>query len=291
MPSVSRQNGMTLLEILMALAIFGLVVTSMYGLFINVQRTTYNQEEVVDAQQNLRMSLDMISRDIKMAGALIPKGNPAVAVGSNATGLTLATASTFNTYALIADDVEVPGGATEGVFNLKTPDMAHAFSTGFSVRVIRPQDGLQPFDPPVSAELNVKSIDSQPTADDGDPASFTLEGFTNTDPVQFRAGDVIARVGSSAPDPSTIVWSLVGDQLRRERDASGFEVMASDIDSIGFGYLLEDGTETTTPTNSQLPDIHSVRITLNGTATIRTEQQFEDRQRSLTSVVRLRNRY
>lgn len=64
--------GFSLVEILVSLAIFGIISASMYTVFIGMQRGTANQEKVVDMQQSLRMAMEIISRDIHMAGLLVP---------------------------------------------------------------------------------------------------------------------------------------------------------------------------------------------------------------------------
>lgn len=64
--------GFSLVEILVSLAIFGIVSASMYTVFIGMQRGTANQEKVIDMQQSLRVAMEIIGRDIRMAGLLVP---------------------------------------------------------------------------------------------------------------------------------------------------------------------------------------------------------------------------
>jgi type IV pilus assembly protein PilW len=62
------QEGFSLVELLVALAIFGLVVGSIYSSF-STQNTIYHaQEKVVAIQQNLRAAMFIMEKGIRMAG-------------------------------------------------------------------------------------------------------------------------------------------------------------------------------------------------------------------------------
>lgn len=68
--SNDKRNGFTLIEVLIVTFMIGLVTASVYSLYNTSQRSSYAQEEVVDVQQNLRIAMDSISRDIRHAGFL-----------------------------------------------------------------------------------------------------------------------------------------------------------------------------------------------------------------------------
>ena len=61
-------KGFTLIEIMVAMAIFAIVVTGIYQTYHFQQRSYMKQEKVVDMQQNLRAGLYFLKRDIRMAG-------------------------------------------------------------------------------------------------------------------------------------------------------------------------------------------------------------------------------
>ncbi len=71
-PVFNEEHGFTLIEILIVLAMFGVVMGVLYSLYVTHQRSAYTQDEVADVQQNLRIATDSITRDIQMAGFLIP---------------------------------------------------------------------------------------------------------------------------------------------------------------------------------------------------------------------------
>jgi len=289
--------GFTLVELVISVAIFGMVVASMLSLYITMQRTTNNQDDIVDVQQNVRVAMDYLGRDIKMAGALIPVGTAPVATGSNAANLKLLTASSFYALATVAADVEVDDSSSgPQTFQVVMPTMADKFDAGHVVRIIRPQSGLQPFD----ADLTVTAASRGDVTDGNPPPTITVTTPGTAGLVQVKAGDVIARVSSAAgaPDPSTIDWDFNGGNggtLRRDTDNTGASVVADDIlltDVDGnltsfFSYLLDDGSEVTVPTNDQLADIRAIRVTVTALADAQTDGTVKPR--SISSVVRLRN--
>ena len=63
-----RCQGFTLVELLMVLAIVSIVMGGIYSVFIRSNRVYISQEEVVAAQQEARSALDILGREIRMAG-------------------------------------------------------------------------------------------------------------------------------------------------------------------------------------------------------------------------------
>ena len=70
----SSYKGMSLIELLIALVISSILMGAMYQTFIKQQKTYAVQEQVSEAQQNVRIAMDTIVRYVRMAGY---KGNPA----------------------------------------------------------------------------------------------------------------------------------------------------------------------------------------------------------------------
>ncbi|NWG02560.1 MAG: prepilin-type N-terminal cleavage/methylation domain-containing protein [Syntrophaceae bacterium] len=64
----SNQKGITLIELLVALVICAMVIAGIYRLFI-VQSKAYTvQDQVVEIQQNIRSAMEVLLRDLRMAG-------------------------------------------------------------------------------------------------------------------------------------------------------------------------------------------------------------------------------
>ena len=65
---LNNTKGFTLLELLLALAIFMIVVGAIYATFISQQKSYLVQEQVAGMQQNLRSGMNIMERYIRMAG-------------------------------------------------------------------------------------------------------------------------------------------------------------------------------------------------------------------------------
>jgi prepilin-type N-terminal cleavage/methylation domain-containing protein len=64
-----RENkGVTLIELMIALMMSGILIAALYRTFIGQQKTYTVQEQVVDMQQNVRISISRMMSEIRMAG-------------------------------------------------------------------------------------------------------------------------------------------------------------------------------------------------------------------------------
>src|SRR4030067_2157567 len=63
-----KQDGVTLIVLLVALVISTVLIAAIYRTFIGQQKTYVIQEQIVDIQQNIRFAISNMMREIKMAG-------------------------------------------------------------------------------------------------------------------------------------------------------------------------------------------------------------------------------
>jgi prepilin-type N-terminal cleavage/methylation domain-containing protein len=68
-PCGRRQAGFTLIELTIAAAVFGLLMTVLLGVHLAAERQQEESYRVVEANQHARTGLDMIARDLRMAGS------------------------------------------------------------------------------------------------------------------------------------------------------------------------------------------------------------------------------
>lgn len=61
-------RGFTLVELLVALAMSALVLLSVFRLSLDQQKVHLSQDQVAQLQQNIRAAMDLLTRDIRMAG-------------------------------------------------------------------------------------------------------------------------------------------------------------------------------------------------------------------------------
>ena len=63
-----NRNGITLIELLVAFVICAIVVGGIYRVFVSQTRAYTIQDQVVEVQQNIRSAMEILLRDLRMAG-------------------------------------------------------------------------------------------------------------------------------------------------------------------------------------------------------------------------------
>ncbi|WP_432822238.1 PilW family protein [Trichloromonas sp.] len=251
----SNKNGMTLVEILVTSAIMGVVALAVSNLYISTQRSTTTNLEVSDVQANLRVAMQAITRDIRMAGFML---NVDPITAYNASTLTIQTASFGDRYARVSNSFVA--GASAKTFNVATATMAAQFSDQDKVRVIRPSLLAEP-DPGLFEVTNVGS------------SSVEVSGLT--DGVQFQAGDLLIGSRAGLPLVQQVVYSRVGDTLIRNMNGNS-QILARNVGGLVFDYILnEDG------------QVKTVDVTLTGVTN--DLPNATDKTRTLISRVTVRN--
>lgn len=71
------QRGFSLVELLVAMVITLIVSGAIYGLLSSGQSAFRREPALVDRQQNIRIGMDLIARDVQNAGAGMTAGTPA----------------------------------------------------------------------------------------------------------------------------------------------------------------------------------------------------------------------
>ena len=283
-------KGFSLVELLIVMAMMGIVTMAIYSLYEGTQRTASTQDEVVEVQQNLRIALDQIARDVRMAGFMIPSTlTPIATAGQNS--LTIQTASAVGRAARIGGagfSIPDPVGTPNVTFTLASTDQANLFAVNDYVRIIRPpnQNDLFPG--------RALQISSNPAG-----TAVGITGFMAADIGQnIRPGDVIVRIANGSNNPNTIDYFRANEVLKRRTDAGTGPVDTRDIasglqqsadpatDGLRFSYVLDDGSVSTSVAAADLDNIKAVQITLVGVA----DTPQGSKQRSLTSLIELRNR-
>ncbi len=100
---VRQDSGFTLVEVMIAMGILGLVLGGIYTAYQGQLRTFNTQEQMVDMQQNVRVARYFLERELRLAG-LDPTGNAGA-------GITVANADT------ITFSMDFTGGESDGLDN------------------------------------------------------------------------------------------------------------------------------------------------------------------------------
>lgn len=267
-------RGFTLVEMMVAMVIMGVVVAAVYSTFISTQRQAYTQEDVVEVQQNLRAGLDFLVQDIRMAEFLTPTDQTALVnapaqmlVDGNGDGdyedtderpeLSLVSVTSMRSYGRIES---ASASGTNLAIDLALSSM-QKFASGDNVRVFR-STNLSP----VTSVFSVDSVSGSQVVLSG---GGTLAGTIQT-------GDLLVRLPTGAGDgdfPLQIDYQLIdnasgdpnmNDLKRRVVDMDGnviedFQLIASNISQIALTYLDDGGNAT-----AVLDEIVAVQITMTG---------------------------
>jgi prepilin-type N-terminal cleavage/methylation domain-containing protein len=169
-----KQGGFSLVELVVAMTIMGIVLGASFTLMgsgIKVSTTTY---ELTDAQENLRISQEYISRDLTAAGDGL-KSIGTILVPSAFVSTYLTKMQVPNAFGILTSDNQVPSATAVAQANPATTIL-----TGTDRIAILARD--QYFSPAVSVPANKITTSG----------SDTLITITPTDVSRFNAGEIIA---------------------------------------------------------------------------------------------------
>ena len=63
-----RKTGFTIIELLVALSISSILIAAVYRTFAGQHKVYHVQNQVMEMQQGVRVAMDILVRDIRMAG-------------------------------------------------------------------------------------------------------------------------------------------------------------------------------------------------------------------------------
>lgn len=163
-------GGFTLLELLIALAIGMIVLGAIYTVFTMQNKHFTNQEQIAEMQQIARTTMDVMIREIAMAG-FDPKNN-------SGAGITAATATSL-AFTADLNENSVTTDANENV--------TYAFDSVNYQITRNTGGGAQPF-----AE-NIEDLAF---------AYYKADGSTTATPTEIRMIKVSIRARTAKPDPA-----------------------------------------------------------------------------------------
>ncbi len=80
--SCSNNRGASLLEVLIALFLTGIITAAVFQTYLTQHQNYLVQDDITEIQQNTRAAVDELTRQIRMAGYALPAGLPSI-VASN----------------------------------------------------------------------------------------------------------------------------------------------------------------------------------------------------------------
>lgn len=271
---LKKENGLTLIELMVALIISGILIAGLYRTLIGQQKTYTIQEQVVDMQQNVRVAINRMMAEIRMAG--------------------------FGNVSMVLP-VTFPTGTFNNVLNLNTPAAGSLTFVsavgGTSTLTVEGSIGQNQI--VVSTLTDDKG---NPLFDTGDRKYISIGGLESHVITSINNGTKTITLNSPLTFYHTIgtplftvmaltyqVALLNGTPtlLRNENMGGGAQPLSDNIENLQFTYLDADGNVTATPA-----DIRVITVSL----TARTERQDPDlengdgfRRRQIASNIHLRN--
>ena len=143
MDKSKRTCGYSLVEMIMVMAILGIVMMAVISMFIPAQRSSVVQTQLADVQSNLRLAMDRITRDIRNAGFLVAgnaiSGYNSSTLSSSSLVLTSRSAISgrFGRITAYADP-DTPG---DNDYTLLYEDHVTFFRPGDFVAIVHPLSG------------------------------------------------------------------------------------------------------------------------------------------------------
>lgn len=259
-------KGFTLLELLIAIAISGIVAAAGYGFFTNTFHFSVVHSRNIEMQRESRVAIDMISREIRSAGLGVKNPLEDNAVHPAAAAFPIITAGNA---AIQPDQITLGGGFQQiGMLTCAAPPCANPVAADGATQVfVRAMAGSDPTNPTVVGE------------------TITLDGFYTGTVVAVAgpfgvAPDLYYTLNLSPPlnrDYSQnngvlwlqqIVYSIAPDgsgapALFRSVNGAPAQQVASGIEDLQFAYLLNNGTTVSNPPAvplTAIPPIRAVRI-------------------------------
>jgi len=269
-----KEKGITLLELLVALAISGMVVAGLYRTFIGQQKTHIIQEQVVDTQQTVRGAIHRMTTEIRMVGF----GNVSMVLP--------VTYSTRTFHHILNLNTPAAGSLTFVTAVGGTSTLTVEGGIGQNqivVSTLTDNEGNPLFDTGNRKYISIGGLESHViTSIDNGTKTITLNGCLRFyHPIGTPLCTVVALTYQ--------VTFLNGAPtlLRNENMGGDAQPQADNIENLQFTYLDASGNPTVNPL-----DIRIITVSL----TARTERQDPDlqdgdgyRRRQIASNIHLRN--
>ncbi|MBW7956821.1 MAG: prepilin-type N-terminal cleavage/methylation domain-containing protein [Deltaproteobacteria bacterium] len=295
-------RGFTLLELIIAMGILGMVTVAIFSVYNTQRKVAYVETDVADVQQNVRLAVHSILKDLRMAGFMVPDGQDPIASAVDGAGPVASDLLTMNTTTASGAACRIDAEMTVDILSGAAFTLAvsserdlDGFSAGDSVRILSPGERAQPAETAytvVSKNAAVPSITLSPQFDGGT--------------VDLRRGFIVARTGDSLPDtfPNTVRYCLgpaagcapavpcpAGNCLMRimNEDPSENSIVATNIGGLQFSYVL-DGSTAEIAVPADLSAVRDVKIVIAGETVKTAVLSGSPKTREFAAISRIRNR-
>ena len=264
----SSCRGFSLVEVLVVMVILSLVMTAVFSLFLSTHKSTVVQNRVGDVQENLRLALRVMTRDLLTAGfmvlddPIIFEGNPTGTPSVDPDDFTIRTRIIGGGFGRVVAD-------GTGTLTLGSAAMAQNFPVGSKVCFYEP--------------LQTNALTANLSTVSAVAGATVTTDYANLVPAET----VMALVTNLASCPTgaatqTIRYRVSNGNLERIVNGNP-QVLARGVDTVSFAYAWTDAT-------APPQRVRRVDIRLLGTAQgIGGTSAIPDKDREVQTSVTLRN--
>lgn len=215
--TIRCRRGFTLIELLITVAISGILMAGVYTAFMSQQNSYLAQEQVAEAQQNIRAGLDIMIRDMRMAGYDPDR--------TGAYGITTATAGQF---VFTLDNPDNPGNQLTLSYDLYSPSYTDTDALGRSADA---------GDRSAIAE-NIEELEFFYVMDDGTTSLDPVTAGLLLDDIRSVQVSILARArqpdrnftnNNTYTTASGATWGPYDDNFRRR-----FQIMTVQLRNMGL---------------------------------------------------------
>ncbi len=302
-----------MVELLIVAAMLGIVLSAMYSLYTSHQRNAYTSDETVEVQQNLRIAIDSISRDLRNAGFILQTnstGTSPISAGTTSTSIYISSGCPSGIITRITPTPSpLVGAVSPNTFPVDNDGSLSVFKVSAGdpdfVRILRPLDKTEPGG--TDRIYQVTGINYA-----GNSISLTTVSGSDPTGVTFVTGDVICKTSLAVPAPPNTIRYCLGPNalcgpgvttcpagqlcLMKVDETGTTNVVAQNMSSNGlqFQYLLDKyplPNEMSSPTATFLSLIRAVRVTVTGqTAQTVALSGNVPKTRQMETLIQIRNR-
>lgn len=293
-------RGVTLIELLIALVISAILIAGIYRVFIYHQRTYTTQEQVADMQQNVRVAINKMIREVRLAGFGGKNEN------TNGNNDIITVFGNVNGFANIINPVN--DTTVDGI----THDQVTVIAAYRQVGTLKND-----------ASVGSTTVDITYTGSikfDTDPKKYMCINGRNNYEVVPGGGSTITLVGAlnethygpqpgPPPKPGEPVFLVEAITYELGMNSKGIPVLyrdtntgggrqpvAENIENLQFRYVLVCSPQPCTPPEVDLPatpkDIRAIRVTITARTQMSDPQLKEGggfRRRTINTYIDLRN--
>jgi len=273
------RRGMTLVELLLVMAIMSVVTLALMSLYIPTYQSAAAQTQVSDVQDNLRLALKVMTRDILHAGFLVPV-DPITS--NDESGFSIRTRIVGNDFArVIGTPIDTGTGSIR--ITVADRDMVDNFQVGSRVRLFEPINAAEVTEQPVASGI---TDDERAYLVENTDVSNSYIYIDKTDNPSLDAADILPESvlvvvrDQNQPPLQTIQYRLNNDSLERIVNGN-LQVLARNIDmaSSRFEYWPTTGDP-----------VKRIDIILAGkTIALKDDALSGEKVRSVETSVKMRN--